>query len=219
MTNSKVIDFKYNEIVMSKALITFPSNFDKDKESLPMIVFLHGAGERGNDINEVKRHGIPKLFDKDCDHRGHRVITLSPQCPNDDIWNHVVYYLKEFIDSVAKEYNVDKNAISLTGLSMGGFGTWELAMTYPNYFAAIAPICGGGMSWRVPLLVDMPIRVFHGDIDDSVPIEYSKLMVDRLRACGSDKVDFTIFHGVNHNSWDPAYESTDLIDWLANAHK
>ena len=218
MTNSKVIDFKYNEKIMSHALITFPKDFDVEKESLPMIVFLHGAGERGNDINEVKRHGIPKLFDNDCEHRGHRVITLSPQCPFDDIWNHVVYYLKDFIDSVANEYNVNKNAITLTGISMGGFGTWEMAMTYPDYFAAIAPICGGGMAWRVGALVNLPIRVYHGDMDDAVPLEYSRLMVDKLKACGS-KVEFTIFPGVNHNSWDPAYETTDLIDWLATAKK
>ena len=96
---------------------------------------------------------------------------------------------------------------------MGGFGTWEMGVTYPSFFAAIAPICGGGFSWRASALKDMPVWAFHGDADDVVPISYSQTMVDAVNAAGGN-AKFTIFPGVNHNSWDPAYLDTNVVEWL-----
>lgn len=193
--------------------ITVPAGFDRDKESLPMIVFLHGAGERGNNIELVKIHGIPKLFESNEDHLGLRVITLSPQCPEGKVWNHLVFRLKELIDHIAAEYNADRHRISLTGISMGGFGTWEMGMTFPGYFSALAPICGGGQSWRASVLRDTPIYVFHGDADSVVPIEYSKEMIRVIENAGG-KPSFTVYHGVDHDSWTRAYGTTGLIEWL-----
>ena len=103
--------------------LTTPTGFDPAKESLPMIVFLHGAGERGEDIQKVLRHGIPKYFSADNDYRGLRVLTLSPQCPTDMVWSSMVRDVKRVIDEVAAENNVDLSRISITGLSMGGFGS------------------------------------------------------------------------------------------------
>jgi len=199
-------------------IVTTPTGYTKE-EKLPLIVFLHGAGERGDDINKLKIYCVPKLFCNDQDYNGERVITLSPQCPS---YNYTWYDFKldviDLINSVAEEYNVDKDRISLCGISMGGFGTWEIAMQVPNMFSAIAPICSGGMSWRTWSLTKLPIRVYHGRRDDVVPFAYSELMVNAIKAQGGN-VEFTAYDDLSHNCWDRAFEESDLIHWLANSKK
>ena len=195
-------------------VVTVPADFDPAKESLPVIVFLHGAGERGNDVNYVKVHGVPKLFTKDNNYHGLRVITLSPQCPYDMTWNHLAFPLMTWIKAAVAELNGDENRISITGLSMGGFGTWEMLLTFPDFFSCGAPICGGGLSWRAGALKDKKIRVYHGLDDGVVPISYSFQMVDAARECGAD-IEFFAYDKVGHGSWNHAYEETDLIEWLA----
>jgi len=211
-TSPRASDISMNYIV------TTPSDFDPSKEKLPLIIFLHGAGERGTDAEIVRIHGIPKYFTQDRDYKGLRVVTLSPQCPNNMVWNNIAFDVKALIDTIVDEYNCDKDCITLTGLSMGGFGTWELGMLFPNYFAALAPICGGGMSWRAPLLANVPVRAFHGDDDTLVPPLYSEEMVRALKEAGG-KVELTYFHNVGHASWVNAYGETDLIEWLAAQKK
>lgn len=130
------------------ATVTTPTGFDPEKESLPMIVFLHGAGERGEDLSIVNKVGLPKYFTADPDYKGLRVITLSPQCPDYTVWNDVSLQLFQFILKAAKAYNADMDRISVTGLSMGGFGTWEMVISHPDFFSAAAPICGGGSDMR-----------------------------------------------------------------------
>lgn len=193
-------------------LVTAPDDLGAS-ERLPMIVFLHGSGERGFDHSRIGIHGIAKLFGADCRHRGLRVITVSPQCPENHVWNNYVFQLMELITHFAQTYHADRDRISLTGLSMGGFGSWELGMSFPDAFSAIAPICGGGMSWRAELLRDVPVWAFHGEADGSVPIEYSRLMISALEASGGHPL-FTVLPGVGHNCWDYAYEVSDLIPWL-----
>lgn len=209
-TKSKINELRY--------IMTTPSGFDPSKESLPMIVFLHGAGERGDDLELVKVHGIPKYFCADNDYRGLRVITLSPQCPADRVWNHMPDQIMDLIEHVASDMNVDKKRITLTGVSMGGYGTWEMACMYPDYFAAIAPICGGGMPWRAGAMTKFPIRAFHGTEDTTVFPSASTEMVEAVNRCGG-KAELTLFEGVEHDSWTPACETTDLIEWLASAEK
>ena len=194
-------------------LLTTPTGFDPAAESLPLLVFLHGAGERGEDLELLKIYGPAKLFTQDPDYLGLRAITLSPQCPNGCVWNHLVSHVYELILSVAQQYNVDRSRISLTGLSMGGFGTWDMGCAYPELFSALGPICGGGQAFRAAALKNMPIRAFHGDADPTVPISASQEMVAAVTRAGGS-VDFTVYPGVGHNSWDAAYEQTDLIPWL-----
>ena len=147
-------------------LLTAPTDFDPKTEKLPLIVFLHGVGERGDNIEKVKLHGIPKYFGKDENYRGLRVLTLSPQCPMGFVWANLVREIKELILTVAEEMNADPDRITITGLSMGGFGTWEMICAYPDLFAAAGPICGGGVPWRLLGLTHFPpIRTFHGDAD------------------------------------------------------
>ncbi|MBR6558432.1 MAG: dienelactone hydrolase family protein [Clostridia bacterium] len=200
-----------------KYLISTPDGFDKEKEKLPMIVFLHGAGERGDKCTEMLCHSIPKIFMS-----GHaapcpdlRVITLCPQCPQDMIWDPLLLFVKELIDEVAEEYNVDQDRISLTGLSMGGFGSFQLAALFPERFSALAVCCGGGMEWRAPRVVDMPIRLYHGIVDSVVPVERTISLEKALKSFGNTPETF-LYEGVDHDVWDIAYEQTDCIEWLAS---
>lgn len=195
-------------------ILTTPTGFAKN-ESLPLIVFLHGAGERGDDLEVIKANAIPKLFSVDQNYGGVRAITLSPQCPQERTWYDFKWEVIALIKQIAEEYNVDKDRISLCGISMGGFGTWEIALQVPEMFSAIAPICGGGMNWRAWYVRNLPIRVYHGRLDDIVPLSQSEAMVNSIRVQGGS-VEFTIYDDLGHCCWDRAFEQTDLIPWLVS---
>jgi len=195
-------------------LMFLPGNYSKKGNSSPMIVFLHGAGERGSDLEKVKKWGPPSIVEKDPDFP---FILLSPQCPEGQKWN--TYLVKGMIDDVLARYNVDKSRVYLTGLSMGGYGTWELAMACPEYFAAIAPICGGGNIHLIGRLKDMPIWVFHGKKDKSVPEQESAVLVDTLKKIGAD-VKYTILPEGGHSDvWIYAYGEAGLFDWFLEHQK
>ena len=212
-----MIQYLENEKATLKYILTAPTDFD-GSESLPMIVFLHGAGERGSDLEKIKAHGIPKLFSKDENYEGIRAITISPQCPDERTWYDFKWDVISLIDEVADKYNVDKSKISLCGISMGGFGTWEIALQIPEKLFKIAPICGGGMSWRAWYLRNTPIRVYHGGLDNIVPLCMSEVMVNAIREQGGN-VEFTIYEDLYHDCWTRAFEQTDLIAWLAGLEK
>ena len=129
------------------------------------------------------------------------------------IWPEIIYPLKDLIDSVADELSIDKTRIHLTGISMGGYGTWSMGIAFPDYFASLAPICGGGVSWATGCLTDVPIWAFHGDKDSVVPVRNSIEMVDAI-ASRNGKAKLTLFHNVDHDSWDPAFRETRLIEWM-----
>ena len=180
---------------------------------LPLIIQLHGAGEVGNggdDLCKVEVHGLANYFktkDIDC-------ITVMPQCPSDSFWIAEIPTVHELIMQVIASYPVDEKRIYLTGLSMGGYGTWNIACRYPSLFAAIAPICGEGISWYGGRLSDLPARVFHGDCDTVVSPHQSLAMVSAINLYGKKaNASLTLFPGVDHNSWDPAYDDS-LIEWF-----
>lgn len=196
-------------------LLTVPDD-RQPGEKLPLILFLHGAGERGVDGHAIHVHGIPKYFSRHSSYGGLRVITLSPQCPPEMTWNHYLFELKELVDTVVREQGADPDAVSITGISMGGFGTWEMLCTYPDTFSAGAPICGGGMGWRA--CFSTPVRAFHGDADDDVLPAYSIIMCDALNAHGGH-ADLTLYHQCGHNCWERAYEQSNVIAWLASQRR
>ena len=198
--------------------VTLPSDY-REGEKLPMIVFLHGIGERGastpETVDKVLCHGIPKYFVKNPDYKGLRVITASPQCIDGYVWNHLLIMLMDWIKEVASKYGADEKKISITGLSMGGFGTWDMIGTYPDYFCCAAPICGGGGVWLAgDKFNGKTIRVYHSIDDTAVPYEYSVIMTQKARKNGVN-VDFTTYTDKGHGCWDTAYGETDLIEWLA----
>ena len=179
-------------------------------ENLPLIVFLHGAGERGmggEELPRVESSGFAKVLqEEDCP-----CIYVAPQCSPDSFWAAEVPNIHDFIVELTKTYPVDEKKIFLTGLSMGGFGTWYTAMRYPDMFAAIAPVCGGGMAWNAGVLT-MPVWAFHGSDDPIVSVTQSDEMVNRLKEFGAD-VTYTKFNGVGHDAWN--YVDYDLLTkWL-----
>ena len=182
----------------------------RQDDKWPLIFFLHGIGERGNELERVKTDGIPKIVESQ---PGFPFIVVSPQCPDGTLWwdHHVT--LKGMLDEIVAKYAVDARRMYLTGKSMGGFGTWSLAMAYPDMFAALAPICGGGMPEKVGRLRQVPVWAFHGADDPFVPVDRGARMVDALRACGRN-VKFTVYSGVGHDAWTRTYEDPDLYRWF-----
>jgi len=197
-------------------LLFLPRDYDPGAAGRwPLILFLHGAGERGDDPRLVKKHGIPKIVEEQKDFP---FIAVSPQCPGDTLWSDHIEALGQLIDHVVSTCLVDSARIYLTGLSMGGYGAWHLAMAYPKRFAALVPICGGGtcfapLGGKLDALKDVPTWVFHGAQDDIVPLSESELMVEMLRARGGN-VRFTIYPEAEHDSWTQTYSSPELYTWL-----
>ena len=191
-------------------LLFLPADYGKTKKDWPLILFLHGIGERGNDLNLVKTHGLPRIIDKQKDFP---FIVVSPQCPDNSFWNDEVDMLSNLLDEVCSEYDVDTDRIYLTGLSMGGFGTWALAAAQPERFAAIAPICGGGLFYMFLSIKDLPIWIFHGQKDDKVPVYESQRMYEIIKENGGN-VKLTIYPEAEHDSWTQTYDNQELYDWF-----
>lgn len=192
-------------------LLYLPEDYEQSEKEYSLVLFLHGAGERGNDIELVKRHGPPKLVEEGKDFP---FILVSPQCPEQTRWNYQTQSLIALLDEIESKFRVDKNRIYVTGLSMGGQGTWTLALTQPNRFAAIAPVCGWTDNWEVCKISHLPIWVFHGAKDNVVPVTESQQMVDALKQCGSENIKLTIYPEANHDAWTETYNNPELYNWL-----
>ena len=183
------------------------------KDTLPLVVQLHGAGEVGNGGDELYKVDINGLSHLMTDDIEYPALFVLPQCPKDSFWVAEIQKIHSFISKIIQKYNVDERRIYLTGLSMGGYGTWYTALRYPEMFAAIAPVCGGGMMWRADVL-DMPVWAFHGTEDTVVYPTETENMIKAI-CCDTHKKDvkMTMFDGVGHNSWEYAY-APELIEWL-----
>ncbi len=191
------------------ALVAVPEN-RAEGEKLPLLVFLHGSGERGHDIEDLCTHAVPRLVKE-----GKEIpaIVFCPQCQNDINWVKQTPFVREMVLAVAKEYNADESRIALTGISMGGYGSWDLMGKYPEMWYKAAPVCGGGDPAYAPNMKNIPTRVYHGQKDDAVPFRESVEMVDAIKAAGGN-VEFFVYPEKGHNVWDTAYGETDLIEWL-----
>jgi predicted peptidase len=190
-------------------LLYLPKNYGEPAKRYPLLMFLHGSGERGKDLMKLKVHSIPKIIDTKDDFP---FIVVSPQCPEGERWDAET--LNALLDEIIAKLSVDTNRIYLTGLSMGGFGTWKFAAAYPERFAAIAPVCGGGTiedTWR---LKEMPVWAFHGAKDDVVLPEESERMVASLKRMGNTQTKFTLYPDANHNAWDATYANSELYEWF-----
>jgi len=184
----------------------------------PLIVFLHGMGERGNaqTISKLRATGLPAVIDQK--KLKLPFIIVSPQCPETSSWISQLSNLESLTEYIIDNYPIDKKRVYLTGLSMGGYGTWMLGCTRSDLFAAIAPICGGGIQRYTYLLKDTPIWCFHGEDDDIVPLSESEKMVEALKNFGGN-VKFTVYPGVKHNSWTATYENPELYNWFLSITK
>ncbi len=212
--------------------ILYPDNYDKSRK-YPLILVLHGAGERGNDNEKQLIHG-GKLFLDSAMRKQYPAIVVFPQCPQESYWSSVTIDRQKvplalsfdysdpitpplrdamsLVEKLMKEEEVNANRVYITGLSMGGMGTFEAVARYPEKFAAAMPICGGGDAKHYPK-VKLPFWVFHGADDAVVNVSYSRTMVEKLKDL-KIKVKYTEYPGVNHNSWDNAFAEPDFLKWM-----
>jgi predicted peptidase len=212
--------------------VLMPESYQQGKK-YPLVLFLHGAGERGNDNESQLVHGS-KLFLQPDLRKQYPAIVVFPQCPKDGYWARVernaerqqwdfpfhetpgnaMGLVIQLLDELIRTEQVDTSRLYVGGLSMGGMGTFELLARQPQRFAAAIPICGGSNPLLAPLYAPhTPLWIFHGDADVVVPVALSRKMAEAARRAGG-QVRYTEYPGVNHNSWDPAFAEPDLLKWL-----
>ncbi len=198
-------------------VVYVPRDYTPTKK-YPVILFLHGAGERGNDGIRQTQVGIGSAIRSYPDR--FPCLVVMPQCPADRWWRgEELEAAYGCLQQTMKEFSCDPQRVYLTGLSMGGFGSWEMVVKYPDTFAAAIPICGRGDTSQAEKIKHVPIWVFHGDADNLVPVAFSREMVDALKKVGSTVVKYTELPGIGHNSWDPAYSSAEVMKWLLEQKK
>ncbi|MGI9178508.1 MAG: prolyl oligopeptidase family serine peptidase [Pirellulales bacterium] len=195
----------------------------------PVVLFLHGAGERGDD-NESQLKFLPLWMAEPENRKRHPCFLIAPQCRKDSAWAKIDWKLKQplplaehptvdlaaavaALDAVLAEESADPARVYLTGLSMGGYGTWDLACRSPDRFAAALPICGGGDQAAAPRLAATSLWCFHGDEDPLVPVALSRSMIEAIVAAGGAPI-YSELPGVGHDSWTPAYRNPAVLDWL-----
>lgn len=185
-----------------------PGYADAPERRWPLIVFLHGSGERGSDLAKVKVHGLPMLLDRGA---GIPAIVVSPQCDDDLDWDpHLLHAL---LLALKARWRIDERRVTATGLSMGGGGCWDWAMAYPDDLAGIAPVCGYGRRLRLQRMRAVPVKAYHGAQDTVVPPQAQQELVGLLRAAGG-QAELTLYPGVGHDAWTPAYADDALLPWL-----
>jgi|SRR6516225_1953766 predicted peptidase len=204
--------FKDSAGTEAKYVLFVPHDYTGDK-AYPLILFLHGAGETGTDGQKPAKVGLGPAIRKE--EKSFGFIAVFPQSQKrtwladaDDGKRAI-----QILDEVMKEYKVDAKRVYLTGLSLGGYGTWSMAVKYPERWAAIVPICGGGNADQAAKIKNIPCWCFHGDADKAVPVERSRKMIEALKTAGAAP-KYTEYPGVGHNSWDQAYGTKELYEWL-----
>lgn len=218
--------------------ILYPNGFDENKK-YPILLFLHGSGERGDDNEAQLKHGGEMIRKGMETHNG---IVIFPQCPQEDFWIRILevengpdgtrsfvpdvesppsdamQMVIELMEDMKQKSYVEKSRIYVGGLSMGGMGTFDLCWRKPDLFAAAVPICGAGAPAKADQFVNLPMRVYHGADDQAVPVEESLKMIDALKRLGGNPESF-IYPGVNHNSWDNAFAEPDFLEWIFKQQK
>jgi predicted peptidase len=220
VSNQRAASFErqVTRTVSARYLVFLPEGYEADPaQRWPLLLFLHGAGERGTNLNSVAVHGPPKVVKEKPEFP---FVVVSPQCPSGQRWdNDVVLAL---LDHVQETLRIDTARVYLTGLSMGGYGTWSLGMKHPERFAAIVPICGGGDPIEILLasskqqasIKALPVWAFHGAKDPVVSLAESQRMVDALKRVGAKEVELTVYPEAQHDSWTETYSNPKLYEWL-----
>lgn len=230
--------FKKKEITRDgytlKYRLYIPTNYDCG-EKYPLMVFLHGAGERGDDNEAQLKNGLQLMFN-DITSPVYDSVIIVPQCTEGEQWVNAAWADYTYsvaatpesralemvcaaIDEVRDFCNIDDDRIYITGLSMGGFGTWDMLSRHGSKFAAGMPICGGGDVRYARLLKRIPIRTFHGSADDAVPVRATRAMYAAIKREGGENINYTEFEGCGHNVWDMVYSNRENIDWLYSQNR
>jgi len=204
-------EFKYE--------LYLPKGYEEQRTNRwPLMLFLHGIGERGTEISKVFAHGPIKLA-----RNGHEFpfIIVAPQCPDGEFWDNTEALI-QLLDNVEDNYRVDTRRVYLTGLSMGGYGAWKLGTTYPDRFAAMIPVCGGGELLNIRFanpdkmkaLKSLAVWAFHGAKDDVVPMTESERTVGYLKSIGATEVKLTIYPDAKHDCWTETFANPEIYEWL-----
>jgi predicted peptidase len=220
----RVFEKQITQTLRANYLLFLPEKYSSRPRAKrwPLILFLHGSGERGCDIWKVAIHGPPKIVKENPDFP---FIVVSPQCPEGESWSDEV--LLHLLDEIIQNYRVDTKRLYLTGLSMGGYGAWKLGLANPEKFAAIAPVCGGGEPIDVLLasrkkaraLKTLGVWAFHGRRDPIVPLDESERMLAAMKRAGCADTKLTIYPEAEHDSWTETYENPALYDWFLEHHR
>ena len=192
-----------------------PKDYDETKE-YPLVFFLHGAGERGDDLDYIARYGYFKFIKED--NKEYPFIAIAPQCPQNKYWGCYTESLLAFLDYILETLPIDKKRVYLTGLSMGGTGSYMLAMADPSKFAALFAVCGSGIYWYACALKNIPTYAYHGDNDTTVPIYESINMVKAINKWGGN-AKIKIAYNYDHDINDLAYKDEEIYNWLLAQHK
>lgn len=194
-------------------LLYLPPSYNESEAAWPLVVFLHGSGESGADLNMVRAHGPPRLINEG---RDFPFIMVAPQAPEIRSWD--IDALDALLDEIVRTYRVDADRIYLTGLSNGGKGAWAWAIARPDRFAALAPVAGYGDANRVCGIGQLPVWSFHGALDDVVPAAFDTATVEALRRCNGN-VRYTLYEDANHDSWTRTYATDELYAWLLSQRR
>lgn len=195
-------------VALSYALV-LPDGYDEGDDAWPLVLFLHGSGERGDDLSRVAIHGPLKEVRKG---RAFPFVLVAPQLPADrPRWE--ARELGALLDHIEATHRIDPARVYVTGLSMGGYATWDLVMHFPDRFAAAAPVCGGGLPFRAPAFAQTPIWAFHGALDPIVPLERSAEMARAINAMGGE-VKLTVYPEATHDAWTATYADPAFYAWM-----
>ena len=204
-------------------LLYLPKDYATERgRKFPLVLFLHGAGERGTNLQKVAIHGPPKLVAAG---RDFPFILASPQCPAGQVWDDEA--LIRLVETLTSTLRVDASRVHVTGLSMGGYGTWALISKRPELFASAAPICGGGDRIRTLLLSpaqrdalkSLPVWVFHGGKDNVVPLSESERMIDQFKRAGVTDIQLTVYPEAGHDSWTESYNNPAFYEWMLSKQR
>ena len=196
-----------------KYVIRYPDGYEIGKK-YPVLFYIHGAGGRGEDINIIRNHSFFKLTEQ---HEVFPFICIAPQCYANS-WFDIFEQLQAFVKAMISSVFCDRSKVYLMGASMGGYTTWQLAMAHPQLFAAIIPICGGGMYWNAGRLKDVPVWAFHGDSDPTVLTRESEIMVKNTNLCGGN-AKLTVYEATAHDAWSPTFRNPEVFEWLLSHSK
>ena len=196
---AKPVHFRY--------LIDLPPGYSVTQGSWPLVLFLHGAGERGTDLARLRAQGLPKMAGS----APLPFVLVAPQTPDGELWSADA--LTALLDHLEGTLRIDRSREYLSGISMGAFGAWELAMAIPERFAAVLAISGGANPVEICRLRHVPVWIVHGVRDDVIPVSWSETLARRLEAC-SGRVRLTIYPGVGHDAWSRTYADTSIMNWL-----
>lgn len=206
----KAFDATITKRVSTHYLLYLPEGYEPAGKPWPLVLFLHGSGERGADLAAVTRQGLPKVTGG----KSFPFILVAPQVPEGEIWSADI--LKALLDDLQTRLRVDPDRVYLTGLSMGAFGAWDLAIANPDRFAALLVISGGGNPVEVCRLKNVPVWIFHGRKDDVIPVSWAEELGKRLEHCSgnSGKVKVTLYPDAGHDAWTRTYADPAVLDWL-----